>query len=256
MDRKLQAFNRILKIMDELRAQCPWDKKQTMASLRNLTIEETYELSDAIIKEDLQGVKEELGDILLHMVFYSKIGEEQSAFDIADVLNGVCEKLIHRHPHIYGDAKVKDEAEVLRNWEQLKLQEGKKSILEGVPNGLPSLNKAVRIQEKVAQVGFEWEVIDQVRSKVKEEWQELDEAIASEDKEHIEEEFGDMLFALVNYSRFLKLDAEAALEKCNLKFKRRFEWMEFEAEKHGKSLADMNLTDQDDLWNQAKAKLK
>ena len=235
---------------------CPWDQKQTMSSLRNLTIEETYELSDAIIQNDLPGVKEELGDLMLHMVFYSKIGEEQSAFDVADVLNSVCEKLIHRHPHIYGDIKVEDEEEVKKNWEQLKLQEGKKSILEGVPNGLPSLNKAVRIQEKVAQVGFEWERIDEVSDKVKEEWNELDEAISSKSKNEIEEEFGDLLFALVNYSRFLKLDPEAALERCNLKFKKRFEWMENEAEKQNKSLSQMNLKDQDELWNQAKVKLK
>lgn len=249
-NKKIEAFGRLLDIMDDLREKCPWDRKQTMLSLRNLTIEETYELADAIIQNDLEGVKEELGDLLLHMVFYAKIGEEQSAFDISDVLHAVSEKLIQRHPHIYGDVEVADEAEVKQNWEKLKLKEGKKSVLSGVPESLPSLIKAQRLQDKTAQFGFEWEETSQVKAKVNEELTELEEAIQSKNQRHIEEEFGDVLFAMVNYGRFLNVDPETALEKVNKKFKRRFEYIEKNALK---SLEDMSLEEMDMLWNQAKS---
>jgi len=235
--------------MDDLREKCPWDKKQTIHSLRKLTIEEMYELIDAIIDDDYQSIKEELGDIFLHLVFYAKIGEEKEAFTLEEVLNDICEKLITRHPHIYGDTKVNSEEDVKKNWEQIKLAEGKKSVLEGVPNALPAMIKAYRLQEKTATVGFEWDNIEQVWEKVIEEQEELKEAIAEKDQNHIEEEFGDLMFALINYSRFLKVDPEAALEKINKKFKRRFEYIE---EKAPKSLTEMTLTEMDVLWNQSK----
>lgn len=250
MEQKLKAFERLLIIMDELREQCPWDRKQTFQTLRNLTIEETYELADAILKEDVEEIKEEIGDLLLHMVFYSKIGEEKNAFNIADALNGVCEKLIKRHPHIYGDVKVKDEEEVKRNWEQLKLQEGKKSVLGGVPNSLPALVKAYRMQEKTAQMGFEWENATQVWEKVEEEMGEFRETIEENmSQERKEEEFGDVLFSLVNYARFIGVEPETALERVNRKFKSRFEYIEAKAPK---ALKDMTLEEMDELWNEAK----
>lgn len=253
-ENKLLAFERILKIMDELREQCPWDRKQTMETLRPLTIEETYELSDAILQDDLKSVKEELGDIILHMVFYSKIGEEKGAFDIADVINGLCEKLIARHPHIYGDTKVANEDEVKQNWEKLKLKEGRISVMGGVPNSLPALIKAYRIQDKAAQVKFEWDNIEDVWLKVEEETKELHEAVALKDNAKIEEEFGDLMFALVNYSRFLKIDAEAALERTNIKFLRRFRYIEEQAAQKHTALHDMTLEELDTIWNEAKAK--
>jgi MazG family protein len=250
MQQKLKAFERLLIIMDELREQCPWDRKQTLESLRNLTIEETYELADAILDNDLKGIKEEIGDIMLHLVFYAKIASEQGAFDIADALNAVCDKLIGRHPHIYGDITVKDEDEVKRNWEQLKLKEGKKSLLEGVPNSLPAMVKAYRMQEKTAQVGFEWDKTEQVWEKVQEEIGELQfELQNGGSAEKIEAEFGDMLFSLVNYARFIGVDPETALERTNRKFKRRFEFIESGAER---PLKDMSLEEMDVLWNQAK----
>jgi len=251
-DTKLKAFGRLLDIMDELREKCPWDKKQTFESLRNLTIEETYELTDAILAKDYEEMKGEIGDIMLHLIFYAKIAEEQSLFDIADSINFCCEKLIHRHPHIYGDTKVANAEEVKRNWEQLKKLEGKKSVLSGVPNALPALVKAYRMQDKTAQVGFEWENIDQVWEKVKEEVEEMHETIRdAESQERKEEEFGDILFSLVNYARFAKIDPETALAKTNTKFKNRFEYIE---ENANKSLEEMTLEEMDALWNEAKTK--
>lgn len=252
MNEKLKAFERLLNIMDDLREKCPWDKKQTNETLRNLSIEEVYELSDAILNKDNQNIKEELGDLFLHLVFYSKIGEEQNAFNVADVLNAVADKLIHRHPHIYADTKAETEDEVLRNWEKLKLKEGKKSILEGVPKSMPALNKAVRLQEKTAKVGFEWDNIEQVWDKVEEEQTELKEAVAFNDHDKIEDEFGDLLFALVNYSRYLKIDPEAALERTNKKFKKRFEFIEQKAKELGKDITTMSLEEMDEIWNEAK----
>lgn len=252
MKEKLEAFERLLNVMNDLRKKCPWDKKQTTESLRNLSIEEVYELSEAILQNDSKGIKEELGDIFLHLVFYSKIAEEKNEFNVADVLNAVCEKLIHRHPHIYGNVIADTEEEVLKNWEQLKLKEGKKSILEGVPNSLPALNKAYRMQQKTAKVGFEWEKIADVWKKVEEETSELKEAIKSNDKNAIEDEFGDVLFALVNYSRYLNIDPEAALERTNLKFKKRFEYIEQTASKQNTKLDEMTLQEMDLLWNEAK----
>lgn len=258
---KKQAFERLLTIMDELRAQCPWDKKQTIHTLRNLTIEETYELADAITAADYNGIKEELGDILLHMLFYAKIASEFGAFDIADVLQAQCEKLIHRHPHIYGDpanagqlVKVKDEDEVKKNWEQLKLKEGKKSILQGVPKSLPAMIKAYRMQEKAAQVKFEWEHKQQVWDKVEEELAEFKEIAMAEriDAKKLEEEFGDLLFSLINLSRFIKVDPENALELTNLKFIKRFQYIEEKAKEQGRNLNDMTLEEMDALWNEAK----
>lgn len=251
---KTDAFIRLLQIMDDLRSQCPWDKKQTIHTLRNLTIEETYELADAITESDWMSIKEELGDILLHMIFYSKIGEEQEQFSIADVLNAQCEKLIHRHPHIYGDVRVQDEEEVKRNWEQLKLKEGKKSVLQGVPNGLPALIKAYRMQEKAAQVKFEWEHIEQVWDKVEEEMKELKEVAltTSPDHDKMEEEFGDLLFSMINLSRFMKIDPENALERTNKKFRQRFQYIEEKAGEAGRVLKDMTLEEMDRLWNEAK----
>lgn len=245
--------------MDELREQCPWDKKQTIQTLRPLTIEETYELVDAITDSDWQGIKEELGDLFLHLVFYARIGGEQEQFTLDDVLNGICDKLIARHPHIYGDTsatpgltEVKDEEDVKRNWEQLKLREGKKSVLSGVPVSLPATVKATRLQEKAAKVGFEWEETRQVWDKVQEEITELHQAIAEGDPNKIEEEFGDLSFSLVNYARFLHIDAENALERTNKKFIARFTRMEEEARSRGRSLADMTLAEMDALWDSQK----
>lgn len=247
---KLDAFGRLLTIMDELREQCPWDRKQTLESLRNLTIEETYELADAILDNDLPGVKEEIGDLMLHMVFYAKIGDEKGAFDIADALHAICDKLIARHPHIYGDVKVADDEEVKRNWEQLKLKEGKKSLLAGVPASLPAMVKAYRMQEKTKQVGFEWENTEQVWAKVEEELGELQDNIRNKaPQKDIEEEFGDVLFALVNYARFIGVDPETALERVNRKFKSRFEYIEAQAPK---PLKEMTLAEMDGLWEEAK----
>ncbi|MFM2264721.1 MAG: Nucleoside triphosphate pyrophosphohydrolase [Bacteroidota bacterium] len=249
---QLEAFGRLLDVMDDLRAQCPWDKKQTMESLRHLTIEETYELGDAILNNDLNEVKKELGDVLLHIVFYAKIGSETEDFDIADVCNELCEKLIYRHPHIYGDVQVADEEEVKRNWEKLKLKEGKKSVLEGVPKGLPALVKASRIQDKVKGVGFDWEEPAQVWEKVQEELHELQAEVHSQNQDAIESELGDVLFSLINYARFLKVNPEDALERTNKKFISRFQYLEQKAEQLGKSLSDMTLAEMDVFWNEAK----
>lgn len=248
MEDKLNAFKRLLIIMDELREQCPWDRKQTMQSLRNLTIEETYELADAILDDDMQEIKEEIGDIMLHMVFYSKIASETGHFDIADSLNAVCDKLINRHPHIYGDVKVEDEEEVKKNWEQLKLKEGKKSVLSGVPKSLPAMVKAYRMQDKTAQVGFEWENADQVWEKVEEEILEFKEVV-DKDQEKMEDEFGDIMFSLINYARFKGIDPETALEKVNRKFKSRFEYIE---DKAPRALTEMSLEEMDKLWEESK----
>ncbi|PIB28056.1 nucleoside triphosphate pyrophosphohydrolase [Maribacter sp. 4U21] len=249
---QLQAFDRLLTIMEELRAQCPWDRKQTMQTLRHLTIEETYELGDAILDNDLKEIKGELGDLLLHIVFYAKIGSESKSFDIADVANGICEKLINRHPHIYGDVKVANEEEVKQNWEKIKLKEGKKSVLEGVPKSLPALVKASRIQDKVAGVGFDWEEPHQVFEKVNEELEELQQEIVTGDKDKIEAEFGDVLFSMINYARFLGINPENALERTNKKFSKRFQYLEREAQKKGISLQDMTLKEMDIYWEAAK----
>lgn len=252
MDEKLKAFERILTIMDELRAKCPWDMKQTIYSLRPLTIEETYELSDAIIKKDMSLLKEELGDVLLHIIFYAKIGEEQGAFDIATVINDLSEKLIRRHPHIYGDVKVENEEQVKQNWEKLKMKEGRKSVMGGVPESLPALIKAWRIQDKAKQVGFEWDNINDVWKKVEEEMGELEEVVREGNADRIEDEFGDLMFSLVNYSRFLDVDPETALERTNQKFLKRFRYIEEVATKQGKALTDMTLGEMDAIWNEAK----
>jgi XTP/dITP diphosphohydrolase len=251
-ENQLKAFDRLLTIMDELREGCPWDKKQTMESLRHLTIEETYELGDAILDNDLEEVKKELGDVLLHIVFYSRIGSETNDFDIADVCNGICEKLINRHPHIYGDVKVKNEEDVKRNWENLKLKEGKKSVLEGVPNSLPALVKANRIQEKVAGVGFDWEEPNQVWEKVEEELQEFKTEVEKGDINAMESEFGDVLFSMVNYARFLNINPENALERTNKKFSKRFQYLEEKAKSINKSLKNMTLSEMDVFWEEAK----
>ncbi len=249
---QLKAFDRLLTIMNELREQCPWDRKQTIQSLRHLTIEETYELGDAILDNDLDEVKKELGDLLLHIVFYSKIGSETNDFDIADVANEICEKLINRHPHIYGDVKVENEDDVKRNWENLKLKEGKESVLEGVPKSLPALVKASRIQDKVAGVGFDWEEPQQVFEKLKEELEELQEEIKVQDQEKIEAEFGDVLFSMINYARFLNINPEDALERTNKKFIKRFQYLERKAKEKNKSLNDMTLAEMDVFWEEAK----
>lgn len=254
MNEKLKAFERLLNIMDELRAKCPWDKKQTMDSLRHLTIEEVYELADAILEKNTDEIKGELGDLILHIVFYAKIAEEENDYNIADVLNSVCEKLIVRHPHIYGDVKVDNEEQVKQNWEELKLKEGKTSALQGVPVSLPSLVKAMRIQEKARGSGFDWEETKQVWDKVHEELEELVEAIQSKDQEKINEEFGDLLFSLVNYSRFINVNPEEALERTNKKFIRRFQYLEKGAKAAGKNLREMKLDEMDTYWNEAKAK--
>ena len=255
MDERLKAFERLLNIMDDLRKDCPWDKEQTMESLRHLTIEEVYELSDAILENDLDEVKKELGDLMLHLVFYAKIGSEKKAFNITDVLTSISEKLIHRHPHIYGDVKVANADDVKNNWEKLKLEEGKESVLEGVPKSLPPLVKAYRMQEKVKGVGFEWKHTDQVWDKVIEEMNELKHEVASgKDKMKMEDELGDLLFALVNYARFIGVNPEDALEKTNKKFIRRFQFIETESAVDGKKLEDMTLSEMDVYWNKAKEK--
>jgi XTP/dITP diphosphohydrolase len=247
-----EAFGRLVKIMDELREKCPWDKKQTIQSLRQLTIEETYELADAITDGDWKGIKEELGDILLHIVFYSKIGAEQNQFQLDEMINHVCDKLISRHPHIYGDVKVNDEEDVKKNWEKLKLKEGRTSVLGGVPVSLPATVKAMRLQEKAKQVGFEWDNREQVWDKVEEETAELKEAIEAGDPDKIEDEFGDLVFSLINYARFLQIDAENALERTNKKFIHRFTQMEKIALGEGRNLDDMSLQEMDAIWNSIK----
>ncbi|MBT8319570.1 MAG: nucleoside triphosphate pyrophosphohydrolase [Gramella sp.] len=251
-EQQLQAFDRLLTIMDELREQCPWDRKQTMESLRHLTIEETYELGDAILDKDMDEIKKEIGDVLLHLVFYAKIGSETNDFDIADVANSICDKLIDRHPHIYGDVEVEDEEEVKRNWENLKLKEGKKSVLEGVPRSLPAIVKANRIQDKVAGVGFDWEEPQQVFEKLKEELEELQHEVTLDNKDEIEAEFGDVLFSMVNYARFLNVNPENALERTNKKFIKRFQYLEEKASEKNKALKDMTLAEMDVFWNEAK----
>lgn len=246
------AFDRLVKIMDELRERCPWDKKQTIHTLRQLTLEEVYELTDSITGTDWKGIKEELGDLLLHIVFYARIGREEGQFTLEEAISGICDKLVARHPHVYSDVKVNDEEDVKRNWESLKLKEGKKSVLEGVPKGLPSLIKAMRLQEKAKQVGFEWENKEQVWAKVEEEQKELMEAIGNNDPEKIEEEFGDLMFSMVNFARFLSVDAENALEVTNRKFISRFTTMEMRANAKGRSLAEMTLEEMDTIWNEIK----
>lgn len=246
------AFLRLVTIMDELREQCPWDKKQTIETLRPLTLEETYELTDAITQGDWKGIREELGDLMLHLVFYARIGREQQQFTLEEVLNGICDKLISRHPHIYGDVKVENEEDVKRNWEQLKLKEGKKSVLGGVPVSLPAVVKATRLQEKARQVGFEWDHKEQVWDQVEEELSELKESVAEQDPVKMEEELGDVFFSLINYARFLQIDAENALEKTNIKFRSRFMKMEELAAAQGKNLSGMTLAEMDELWNQVK----
>lgn len=253
---QLKAFGRLLDIMDDLREKCPWDKKQTLESLRPLTIEETYELADAILDEDLPEIKKELGDIMLHIVFYAKIASEKKAFDVADVLNEICEKLIARHPHIYADIKVENEKEVAKNWEKLKMKEGRASILGGVPRSMPSLVKAWRIQEKVSGVGFDWENKEQVFEKVEEELAEFKQEIESDNSKEMEEEFGDLLFSLINYARFLNINPENALEKTNKKFIRRFQYIEEQAKKNHKNLKDMSLEEMDLFWKEAKNMMK
>lgn len=252
-DKRLVAFKRLLDIMDELRAKCPWDSKQTIDSLRYLTIEETYELSDAIIEKQYDEVRKELGDLMLHIVFYSKIGSEMSQFDITDVLNGICEKLIRRHPHIFGNAVAETAEDVKVNWEKIKLQEGNRSVLGGVPVSLPAMVKAYRIQEKAKGVGFEWEKTEQVWDKVTEELDEF-KAEVDANSEHIEEEFGDILFALINYARFIHVNPEDALEKTNRKFIKRFQYIEESARAQGKPLVDMSLDEMEKLWQEAKKK--
>lgn len=248
------SFTRLVSIMDDLREKCPWDKKQTIETLRPLTIEETYELTDAITNNDWNEIKEELGDILLHIIFYAKIATEQQKFTLEEVLEGISEKLIRRHPHIYGDVKVNNDEDVKKNWEQIKMQEGKKSVLSGVPKSLPAVVKAARIQDKAKQVGFEWENKEDVWKKVEEEIYELHEAVAENDKEHIEEEFGDVMFSLINYARFLRIDAEGVLEKTNRKFTSRFTLMEEEAGRRQKTLSEMTLAEMDAMWNEIKRK--
>ncbi len=253
MEEKLKAFKRLLIIMDELREQCPWDKKQTIESLRHLTIEETYELADAILDKDMPNIKKELGDILLHIVFYARIASETNEFTIADVINSLCDKLVHRHPHIYGDVKVQNEEDVKQNWEKLKLKEGNKSVLSGVPGSLPSLVKASRIQEKARAVGFDWDMPEQVWEKVQEEIQELKTEIDNKSShQKIEDEFGDVLFSLINYARFVGVNPEDALERTNKKFIKRFQYLEAEAKKIGKELSEMTLAEMDIYWNKAK----
>ncbi len=246
------ALERLITIMNELREKCPWDKKQTIHTLRQQTIEETYELADAITEKDWKGIKEELGDLLLHIVFYSKIAEEQGQFTIQEVIDSVCEKLINRHPHIYGDTKVKDDDDVKRNWEQIKLKEGKKSVLSGVPGSLPAMIKAMRLQEKAKQVGFEWKTKEDVWGKIEEEKNELLEAVNSGNTVNIEEEAGDLFFSVINYVRFLNVDAENALELTNKKFINRFTKMEIAAEKKGHKLGTMSLKEMEAMWNEIK----
>ena len=252
MRTKTDAFSRLITIMDELREECPWDKKQTMDSLRYLTIEEMYELSDAILEKDMEEIKKELGDLLLHIVFYSCIASETKDFDITDVINNVCDKLVHRHPHIYGDVQVRDEKDVKKNWEKLKLKEGKKSVLEGVPKSLPAIVKSFRIQEKVRGIGFDWDNKIQVWDKVLEEIEELKIEVEKGDKDRIESEFGDVLFALTNYARFIDVNPEDALERTNKRFIKRFQIMEELIEKEGFNLSDMNLSEMDIYWEKSK----
>ncbi len=255
---KLKAFDRLLTVMDELRENCPWDKKQTLESLRHLTIEETYELSDAILEGDLQEIKKELGDLMLHLVFYSRIASEVKAFDVADVLNAICDKLIQRHPHVYGDVVADDEEAVKANWEKIKLRHGNKSVLEGVPKTLPALVKAIRIQDKARGVGFDWERKEQVWEKVEEEMQEFKKEFNAEggpggiNREKAMAEFGDLLFSLVNYARFIDIDPEEALERTNKKFIKRFQYLEQESARDGKKIGEMSLTEMDVYWNRAK----
>ena len=261
---KLKAFDRLLTVMDELRENCPWDKKQTLESLRHLTIEETYELSDAILEGDLKEIKKELGDVMLHLAFYSRIASEVQAFDMADVLNSICDKLIERHPHVYGDVIATDEKTVKENWEKIKLRTGNKSVLEGVPKSLPALVKAIRIQDKARGVGFDWEKKEQVWEKVEEEMQEFKqeflpvrqagnaESNEAIDKQKAMAEFGDLLFSLVNYARFIDIDPEEALERTNKKFIKRFQYLETESAKDGKKMGEMNLAEMDEYWNKAK----
>ena len=253
MDSRLAAFKRLLNIMDDLRSKCPWDMKQTIDSLRYLTLEEVYELSDAIVEGNMQEIKKELGDIMLHLVFYSKIASETNSFDITDVLNGVCDKLIHRHPHIYGDIEVSDEIEVKANWEKLKLKEGKTSVLEGVPKSLPAMVKSMRIQEKARGVGFDWDDKHQVWDKVKEELMELKTEIDKGDEKKTNDEFGDFIFSLINYARFVNVNPENSLEKTNQKFIKRFQYMEKQIKSKGQNLSDLTLKEMDVYWNEAKA---
>lgn len=253
MDARLIAFERLLNIMDDLRENCPWDKKQTIDSLRYLTIEEVYELSDAIINNDLDEIKKELGDIMLHLVFYAKIATEKKVFDITDVLNGVCEKLIYRHPHIYGDVKVSSEEDVKANWEKLKLKKGKQSVLQGVPHSLPAMVKAIRIQEKARGIGFDWDNKEQVWEKVEEELNELKEEVEKKDLQRTQEEFGDLLFSLINYARFLRVNPEDALEKTNKKFIKRFQYMEEKVAINGLEISSLSLAEMDRYWNEAKS---
>jgi len=255
MDERLIAFKRLLDVMDDLREKCPWDKKQTFESLRHLTIEETYELADAILDQDMQELKGEIGDLFLHLVFYCKLGQEQNEFDVTSVLNQICDKLIHRHPHIYGDTEASTEEEVKANWEKLKLKEGKKSVLEGVPKSLPAMVKAARIQEKVKGIGFDWDTKDQVWEKVQEELHEFKVEVDS-NSEKMEEEFGDLLFSLINYSRFIGINPENALERTNKKFTHRFQEMERLVADKSETISDLTLTQLDVYWEQAKANLK
>lgn len=254
-DERLIAFKRLLDIMDELREKCPWDKEQTFESLRTLTIEETYELADAILKRDMNDIKKELGDILLHIVFYSKLGDEAKQFNITDVINSLCDKLVYRHPHVFGEVQVEGSNQVIQNWEQLKIKEkdGNKTVLSGVPNGMPALAKANRIQEKVAAVGFDWEERSQVWDKVEEELSELKDEISNADQNRIEQEFGDLFFSLVNAARLYGIDPESALERTNQKFKKRFGYLEQKTIKQGQSLKDMTLDEMNEIWEEAKA---
>jgi XTP/dITP diphosphohydrolase len=252
VEQKLKSFERLLTIMDKLRAECPWDKKQTLESLRYLTIEETYELADAILEKDMDEIKGELGDLMLHMVFYSKIASETNDFDVADVLNTVCDKLVERHPHIYGDVIADTEEAVKENWEKIKLKSGKKSVLQGVPKSLPAMVKATRIQEKARGVGFDWDNKEQVFEKVKEEFSELHEEVEKNDVAAIEDEFGDVLFSMINYARFVGVDPEMALERTNKKFIKRFQYLEAESKKDGKEMGEMTLSEMDEYWNKAK----
>ncbi len=253
MDARLLAFERLLNIMDDLREKCPWDKKQTIDSLRYLTIEEIYELSDAIVEKDMQEIKKELGDIMLHLVFYAKIASESKSFDITDVLHGICDKLVHRHPHIYGDVEVQNEEEVKANWEKLKLKEGKQSVLEGVPTSLPAMVKAIRIQEKARGVGFDWDDQKQVWQKVQEEMEELKYEVQNGHVENTQEEFGDLLFSLINYARFISVNPEDALEKTNKKFVKRFQYMEKKIAQKGLDISNLSLSEMDVWWNEAKS---
>ena len=252
VEQKLKSFERLLTIMDKLRAECPWDKKQTLESLRYLTIEETYELADAILEKDMDEIKGELGDLMLHMVFYSKIASETNDFDVADVLNTVCDKLVERHPHIYGDVVADTEEAVKENWEKIKLKSGKKSVLQGVPKSLPAMVKATRVQEKARGVGFDWDNKEQVFEKVKEEFSELHAEVEKNDVAAIEDEFGDVLFSMINYARFIGVDPEMALERTNKKFIKRFQYLESESRKDGKEMGEMTLNEMDEYWNKAK----